>query len=683
MTTPVEAPLSTRFGLSLRQRIWIPIAAAVVAQAGAALVLGSRWPFRAIGAATAALIGIIVAERLIHRPIRTLANQLLRGDSELSVDPGHSSQGRDPFRSIVLGMEAMTAAIEARKALLQDADASLRSSEARYRDLFETNPHPMVVFDTETLEIIAANDAAVRQYGYSRQQFLRMTVRHLMSGPSTDDVPSALARMGLDHESSVEAEHRRRDGVIIVVEITSNRMRFPNRNAAIAMFVDITERKLAERQNRRRTEMLAGLYEDARDHAGSLRPVDVAAGIVRTAADRLGGARAWIIRVDSEGWAAITAAHPDERLTDSWESWRISEHPRAPTTLAITNLAAVEYTFPDPSGEVAPWAMESMDTDHRECIALPLIHRGSAIGALHVWFEGSPPDFTEHGDLLASFALHASAALANADLHAHVQETAFELDRRVKERTIELEAANHELEAFSYSVSHDLRAPLRGIDGLSRLLLDEDQATLSDQARRYLSMIRCSVSEMDALIHALLDFSRSSRQDLHLKAVRPRDLVDGLVERVRLTNRNRTFEFEIGDLPECYADPTLLKQVFANLLSNAVKYTAHRSRAVIRIDGHVADGDAIYWVKDNGVGFDPNQGQRIFGVFQRLHGADEYPGTGVGLATVFRIIQRHRGGIWFDAAPGEGATFYVRLPIASPSTMTDADGQSAHNVTPI
>jgi PAS domain S-box-containing protein len=243
-----------------------------------------------------------------------------------------------------------------------------------------------------------------------------------------------------------------------------------------------------------------------------------------------------------------------------------------------------------------------------------------------------------------------------------------ELEQRVVQRTEELEAANRELEAFAYSVSHDLRAPLRAVDGFSRILLEEYSPELPEKARHYLTVSRKNAVQMGELIDDLLAFSKLSRHPLSMQQIAPRDLVRQALDELHADQEGRRIQITVGDLPPCEGDPRLLKQVLINLLSNGFKYTRTQEIARIEVGALTPPGghSPIYYVRDNGIGFDMRYADKLFGVFQRLHGAQEYPGTGVGLAIVQRIVQRHGGQVWADAAVNQGATFYfVLTPVGS------------------
>jgi signal transduction histidine kinase len=236
------------------------------------------------------------------------------------------------------------------------------------------------------------------------------------------------------------------------------------------------------------------------------------------------------------------------------------------------------------------------------------------------------------------------------------------LERRVEERTAALTAANTELEAFTYSVSHDLRAPLRQANGFAQLLAEEYGPQLPEDARHYVQRIQDSATRMSSLVDDLLRLSRVSRQRLDAKHVDVSAIVEAVRSDLPDEDAQRMLEWRIGPLPTVTGDPTLLRQVFVNLLHNAVKYTRPRDRAIIEVGSTAATRETIFHVKDNGVGFDPNYADRLFGVFQRLHRAEEFEGTGVGLAIVQRIIHRHGGRVWAESTPEEGATFYFALP---------------------
>jgi PAS domain S-box-containing protein len=236
-----------------------------------------------------------------------------------------------------------------------------------------------------------------------------------------------------------------------------------------------------------------------------------------------------------------------------------------------------------------------------------------------------------------------------------------ELEQRVTQRTAELKQANLELEAFSYSVSHDLRAPVRAMGGFARILEKQFVGQLAPEAQQALQRIRDNAAKMGQLIDGLLDFSSLNWQAVTARKVSPAEIARSALEELRSEIADRHMQIEIADLPPCHADAKLLKQVFANLLSNALKYTRDRDPAIVTVGFNQKEGDCVYFVQDNGAGFDMKYADKLFHVFQRLHRTDQFEGTGVGLAIVHRIIQRHGGRIWAEGQVDGGATFYFTL----------------------
>lgn len=247
---------------------------------------------------------------------------------------------------------------------------------------------------------------------------------------------------------------------------------------------------------------------------------------------------------------------------------------------------------------------------------------------------------------------------------AQIGEQNAQLEARVRERTAELEAANDELEAFCSSAAHDLRTPLRAITGFAELVLGHRAEALPPDVRRHLELIRAGSIEMSQLVYDLLSFSRLGRAEMARKPVEVERLCHEVLKDFEGELRDRRVEFQLAPLPGVFADPALLRVVFVNLLSNALKYSRGRAPAVVAVGVRADGGEAgpVFFVRDNGVGFDMKDAGRLFGVFQRLHHAHEFEGTGVGLATVRRIVERHGGRIWAEAAPEAGATFYFTLP---------------------
>lgn len=281
----------------------------------------------------------------------------------------------------------------------------------------------------------------------------------------------------------------------------------------------------------------------------------------------------------------------------------------------------------------------------------------SYVSSLHKWLS-----ISMYSPAPGYFVALIDDITAQKEAESNIRKVNASLEEKVTQRTAELKKMNEELEAFSYSVSHDLRAPLRGILGFTSILEEEYNAKLDDEGRRITSVIKANTIKMGELIDDLLLFSRVSRQELQLADINTIDLVAQLVAEYNRSSPGKKIVWHYSELAWVRADLASLRQVWRNLLSNAIKYSGNREIIEIEIHSEDKEDEKVFSVRDNGVGFDPKYSSKLFGVFQRLHGADEFEGTGVGLAIVERIISKHGGKVWAESKPGEGACFYFSLP---------------------
>ncbi|MFA6312264.1 MAG: response regulator [Sterolibacterium sp.] len=256
-----------------------------------------------------------------------------------------------------------------------------------------------------------------------------------------------------------------------------------------------------------------------------------------------------------------------------------------------------------------------------------------------------------------------NAVLQNRELVSS-QEQLKKLTGYLEEKAQKLEEANKDLESFAYSVSHDLRAPLRAIDGFSGMVVKRYADKLDDEGRRLLTVVRDNAQKMGQLIDDILAFSRMGRQGITLSEVNMDGLAREVFEELRLSAAGREIKVEIGPLPVARGDLAMLRQVWVNLLGNAIKFTGHQPAAAIKVGSYPRDRENVFFVSDNGAGFDMQYADKLFGVFQRLHGIEEFDGTGIGLAIVKRIVTRHGGRVWAEGKVGEGASLFFTMPCA-------------------
>jgi PAS domain S-box-containing protein len=467
--------------------------------------------------------------------------------------------------------------------------------------------------------VVSWNVGAERMFGYSAAEMIGQPITRLLSPDRPDEEPRIIEEVKRGETRHLETIRIRKNGEPVEVSLTAS----PIRNArgeivgVSSIARDITERKRAE--------------EALEHHASVLREQTQMLDLTNVMARDL-NSRIILWNTGMEkmyGWSKEEA-------------------------LGKNSHELLRTRFPEPLDSImaafnreARWEGELVHFDKRD---RQLVVASQWV--LHMDAKGKPAAILEVNNDITE----------RKRAEEQVRQMNVELEQRVEVRTSELTAANQEMEAFTYSVAHDLRAPLRHIDAFSRILAEDFASSLAPEARRYLEHIRTGSRNMSQLVDDLLNLARVGRQELRRKPTALGPMVDEVVADLRREVEGRHIEWHIRQLPTIDCDSGLMKQVFANLLSNAVKYTRPRQKAVIEVGSAKGNGGNAIFVRDNGVGFNMKYVDKLFGVFQRLHRAEEFEGTGVGLATVERIVRKHGGSIWAEAGVDEGATFYFTVP---------------------
>lgn len=497
------------------------------------------------------------------------------------------------------------------------SEIELRRGAERFETVFELSPVPIVIGSVADGRYFAANEAWLRLHGYTRAEIEGKTSISLGVADPEDRrrVVDALARDG--EVRGLKARFRKKSGEYFDSLYAATFIDWKGERAIVGIPYDVTELELARKEAQASSERFAKVFE--------LSPTPIVIGAIADGR-YLAVNEAWLQlhgyrREDLEGHGSLSLgvwADPADRERIVEMILKGSEARRIPVRFRKKSGETFEALY---SATLADWKGE------RAIIA-------------------APQDVTE-------------LRRATAEIR-QLNET---LEERVAQRTGALEEANRELEAFSYSVSHDLRAPLRAISGFSALLAQRPGIAADAEGTNYARRVNAAASRMGTIVDALLEFSRLSRQGVATRDVNLAAEVESIIAEFGEVTAQRKLRWRVGTIPVVKGDPTLLRLVLQNLLDNAVKYTARRDDPLIEIDASRSGAETVIRVKDNGIGFDMRYAAKVFGVFERLHADGEFEGTGIGLANAQRIVHRHGGRIWCESALGEGACFYFALPL--------------------
>lgn len=458
-----------------------------------------------------------------------------------------------------------------------------------YRSLFDQNPHPMWVFDRGSLAFLAVNDAAVRQYGYSREEFLRMSILDIRP---PEDAPSVLDSFVPGLSRPDIWTHLRQDGSPILVEITAHDLTFNEQAARLVLALDVTTREQNAQLARRKEEILRTVLQVA--------PV----GVLVLSPD---GA---VIEINAEAQRLLGERSPVE----------VSQL----VGRVISALANGENEF-----ELRPGQWSEV-----------------RVQQLNIEGEGE-------GTILILSDINERRAARHALAHENER-----LEAIVQERTAAARETDAELQEFCFSVSHDLRGPLRAVDGFTQSVLTDPDAALSNENRDALHRVRRAATRMGELIDGLLVLTRVARAEMKPAPIDLTAMAERCATDLKRTNPNRSLQFEIAPGLATHGDPALILLALESVLGNAVKFTSQKADATIQ----VLHDDAGWVVRDNGVGFDMAYAEKLFQPFEKLHPHAEFPGNGLGLALTARIMKRHGGSITGESEPGKGASFGFSLP---------------------
>jgi PAS domain S-box-containing protein len=555
-------------------------------------------------------------------------------------------------------------AFEGRQARLEERTRAIQESEQRFKQLVDVAQEGIWVADDRGV-ITYVNQRMADLLGYSNGSLLGRPVYDFIEPDSRPGAKHTLSRRGSRPGRSQDLRFRKRDGTELWGLVSSSPIQGKDGGlvGTVGMVTDITERKRAEEQLRRTADRLAMLHDMDQAIVSAQSLAEIGRAALARMRRMVPCQRCLVVLFDFQskeaqmiaGFSAGMHLQPAPLPLGDLAS---SDTLRGGSVRYIEDLGTVE--------DSPPLHRQFLAEGIRAVLSVPLLVEGEAIGEI-ILGSSTPLGFNaEHRDIALEVAAPLAIAIQHARLRNELAQQSGELERRLAERSAAVRAATAELETVLYSVSHDLRAPLRQLMGFSRLLLEESGPELDPSSLHYAQRIHEAADRMSTLVDDLVNASRVARQDLLRREVPLTPLVEDLVGQLRAQTNGRAIEWQIEELPNVEGDTSLIKLALNNLLSNAVKFTRPRAQAIIRIRPVEFEGQAGIAIQDNGVGFKMTFAGKLFGMFQRLHRADEFEGNGAGLAVVQRIAHKHGGRVWAEAEPDKGATFYLTLGRADP-----------------
>ena len=555
------------------------------------------------------------------------------------------------------------AAFEGRQARLEERTRALQESEQRFKQLVDVAQEGIWVTDDRGV-ITYVNQRMADLLGYTNGTLLGRPVYDFIEAESRSGAKHTLSRRASRPGQSQDLRFRRRDGTRLWGLVSSSPI--VGKDGAVVgtvgMVTDITERKLAEDQLRRSADRLAMLHDMDQAIVAAQSPAEIGRAALGRMRRMVPCQRCYMVLFDFHtGDAQMIAGFADGAHLET-APLPISDLSSGETLGSGSVRYVEDLTAVD---DIPPLHHQLLTEGIRSVLSVPLLVEGEPIGEITLASTEPAAFNAEHRDIALEVATPLAIAIQNARLREELARQTGELEHRVAERSAAVRAATAELETVLYSVSHDLRAPLRQLLGFSRLLLDETGRELDPSALHYGKRIHEAAERMTTLVDDLINLSRIGRQDLLRREVDLTPLVEDVVGQFRSPSDGRSIEWQIEELPSVEGDPGLIKIALTNLLSNSVKFTRPREQATIRIRPVESDGQVGLAVEDNGVGFKMAYAGKLFGMFQRLHRSDEFEGNGAGLAVVQRIAHKHGGRVWAEAEPDKGATFYLTLGSAT------------------